>query len=276
MPPDSSVEESVTKSQKLQKWLDQNQYSRKGILMYEKIFGRTYVSVGGEYTTSVLTEKLNLQPNMKMLDMGCGTGGSAFYIARRYGVDVHGLDLSTNMVDIANDYRSEMEPEVKHRVQFYIEDATAIEYPKEHYDVVYSRDAILHIKDKLNLFKKFLTTLKPGGKVLISDYNVGEQEHTEHFKEYLKQRDYQLVTVKEYGLVLQRAGFVDVEAVDNSAMLLEMLQIELEKFNNIKQDFVDEFCEEDFGYIRQGWIDKIKRAKEGEQVWGLYSATKPC
>merc|ERR1719262_1428337 len=32
----------------LQMWLDQNQYSRKGILRYEAIFGRTYVSVGGE------------------------------------------------------------------------------------------------------------------------------------------------------------------------------------------------------------------------------------
>jgi len=275
MPPDSSIEESFTKKQKLQKWLDLNQYSRQGILRYEKIFGRTYVSVGGEYTTSMLTEKLNLQPNMRVLDIGCGTGGSAFFMARRYGVDVHGLDLSTNMIDIAHEYRTEMEPAVKHRVQFYIEDATEIDYPESFYDVVYSRDAILHIKDKFSLFKKFMTTLKPGGKVLISDYCVGDQEQTEHFKAYVKNRDYKLLTVKEYGNALQRAGFVDVEAVDVSNILQEVLHSELEKFNVIKQEFIEEFTEEDFEYIRQGWLDKIKRAGEGDQAWGLFTATKP-
>lgn len=52
-------------------------------------------------------------------------------------MDVHGVDLASNMIAIAQDYRLEMEPEVKHRVQFYIEDATAMSYPKNFYDVVY-------------------------------------------------------------------------------------------------------------------------------------------
>ena len=55
----------------------------------------------------------------------------------RYGVDVHGVDLASNMIAIAQDYRVEMEAEVKHRVQFYIEDATLMSYPKNFYDVVY-------------------------------------------------------------------------------------------------------------------------------------------
>ena len=43
----------------------------------------------------------------QVLDIGCGTGGSAFYMARNYGVDVYGFDLSTNMIGIAQDYRSD-------------------------------------------------------------------------------------------------------------------------------------------------------------------------
>ena len=50
---------------------------------------------------------------------------------------MHGVDLASNMIAIAQDYRSEMEPAVKHRVQFYIEDAIAMEYPQNFYDVVY-------------------------------------------------------------------------------------------------------------------------------------------
>ena len=169
MPADSGLDQEKAGGEKkrmLQMWLDQNQYSRKGILRYEAIFGRTYVSVGGEETTKDFCSKLCLTPGMKVLDIGCGTGGSAFYMARRYvtmhlilkasrsfkkghqdvcislqfpryGVDVHGVDLASNMIAIAQDYRLEMEPEVKHRVQFYIEDATAMSYPKNFYDVVY-------------------------------------------------------------------------------------------------------------------------------------------
>ena len=65
---------------------------------------------------------------MKVLDIGCGTGGSAFYMAREFGVDVHGIDLASNMIGIAQDYRAEMEPAVKHRVQFYIEAWLAIHF----------------------------------------------------------------------------------------------------------------------------------------------------
>ena len=50
---------------------------------------------------------------MKVLDIGCGTGGSAFYLARRYKVEVLGVDLSSNMLAIAEEHREEMEKEVR-------------------------------------------------------------------------------------------------------------------------------------------------------------------
>ena len=74
------------------------QYSKNGILRYEQIFGIDYVSVGGESTTEKFCEDhlhdvLEHEKN-KVLDIGCGIGGSAFYMARNYGVDVYGIDLA--------------------------------------------------------------------------------------------------------------------------------------------------------------------------------------
>ena len=51
MPSHSTFDDDKSKEKMLQDWLDQNQYTRKGILRYEAIFGRTWVSVGGETTT---------------------------------------------------------------------------------------------------------------------------------------------------------------------------------------------------------------------------------
>jgi len=255
-------------------WLDQNQYTRKGILRYEAIFGRTYVSVGGETTTKEFVAELRLTRDMKVLDIGCGTGGSAFYMARRFGVDVYGVDLATNMIAIASDYRAEMEPEVKHRVQFYVEDATLMTYPENFYDVIYSRDTILHIEDKEQLFRSFLHTLKPGGKLMISDYCRGDQDNSPEFKAYVASRDYKLTTLEGYGEILKKAGFTQVLARNKTDLMVDIMKKELVKFDAIKQKFVEEFSIEDYDYIVEGWRNKHLRCKAGDQVWGLFTATK--
>lgn len=274
MPPDSSVEEEGNRKQKLQKWLDQNQYTRKGILRYEAIFGKTYVSVGGEITTRQFTEDLGLEPDKRVLDIGCGIGGSAFYMARKFHVHVHGVDLSTNMVAIAQDYRADMEPEVKHRVQFYVEDATSMSYPANFYHLVYSRDTILHIKDKEKLFRQLYHTLVPGGRIFITDYCMGDQELSDSFKAYVAQRAYNLHTVADYGQILSNVGFQNVVAKDMTGMMVDMMELELEKFHQIREKFIEEFSEEDFLYLTQGWSEKIVRCKAGDQAWGLFSAIK--
>ena len=264
----------TTNTAEFQKFLDTNQYSNNGILRYEKIFGKDFVSVGGATTTHKFCAEMNLQPGQKVLDIGCGIGGSAFYMARHYGVDVYGIDLSQNSIIIAQNKRDEMRPGVQHRVQFYVADATTMAYPDNFYDVVYSRDTILHIEDKLALFKKFFKTLKPGGTLLISDYCMGEGEHSQHFKEYVKQRGYVLKTVKQYGDILQKAGFGEVDANDVSDYFISVSHDELVKYRGIKDQVLDEFTQNDFDAICQGWEEKIARAKSGNQTWGLFKAKK--
>ena len=93
------------KSEEFQKFLDSNQYSLNSILRYEKIFGTTYVSTGGQETTTKFCKRLGLSADQRVLDVGCGIGGSAFHMARTFGATVYGVDLSTNMIQIADQYR---------------------------------------------------------------------------------------------------------------------------------------------------------------------------
>lgn len=51
---------SETSSDEFQKFLDQNQYTQNGILRYEKIFGRGFVSTGGSETTKVSNQKARI------------------------------------------------------------------------------------------------------------------------------------------------------------------------------------------------------------------------
>jgi len=274
MPSINTINDEKSKTE--QKFLDGNQYSRNGITRYEEIFGKTFVSVGGETTTREFVELLDLKPGMKVLDIGSGAGGSAFFMARNYGVDVHGIDLSTNMNGISLEYRLQMEPEVKHRCNFYIEDADKMEFPENFFDVVYSRDTIMHFKDKERekLYKNILKTLKPGGKLMISDYCRGEKQSPQVFLDYEKQRGYNLHTVKNYGKTLEKTGFSKVVALDKTNLMVNIMKMELKKFYEIKDSYIKKFSQKDFDDIEGGWKEKLVWCPGGIMAWGLFIATK--
>lgn len=104
-------------------------------------------------------DPIGLKPGMKVLDIGSGTGGSAFFMAQTYGVEVLGIDLTPNMLAIANEHKATFDADVQNLVTFRYLDATKAEFPEGHFDLVYSRDAIMHIFEKESLYRKILVSL---------------------------------------------------------------------------------------------------------------------
>ncbi|XP_019709528.1 phosphoethanolamine N-methyltransferase isoform X2 [Elaeis guineensis] len=253
-----------------QRFLDNVQYKSSGILRYERVFGEGFVSTGGIETTKEFVAKLALNPGQKVLDVGCGIGGGDFYMAENLDVDVVGIDLSINMISFA------LERAIgrKCSIEFEVADCTKKTYPDNTFDVIYSRDTILHIQDKPMLFRSFFKWLKPGGKILITDYCKSSGTPSEAFAEYIKQRGYDLHDVEAYGQMLKDAGFYEAVAEDRTDQFLEVLQRELDAVEKDKDAFVQEFSKEDYDEIVSGWKAKLKRSSFGEQRWGLFMAKK--
>nr|XP_033812629.1 phosphomethylethanolamine N-methyltransferase-like [Geotrypetes seraphini] len=255
-----------------QQFLDNKQYSRHGILRYERIFGDGFVSTGGLQTTKEFVAMLNLWPGQKVIDVGCGIGGGDFYMAKEHNVEVLGVDLSSNMVEIAMERAIQENTSL---VQFEIADATRCILPAGSFDVVYSRDTILHIADKAALFQRFYSWLKPGGKVLITDYCCGEKPWSQVFAEYVRQRGYILYTPQEYGKFLEQVGFINVSAEDRTKQFVDVLNMELHRTEDMKEEFTQMFSKEDYNYIVESWKEKLHRCKIGDQRWGFFYAEKP-
>ncbi len=241
--------------------LDSSQYTRESIKKYEDIFGRNFISTGGLESTRAIAKLLDLKPGMKVLDVGSGIGGSAFHMAQEYGAQVHGLDLSHNMLAIANERLIELK--LGSLVSFEYGDILEADIESK-YDVLYSRDAFLHIEDKARLFKTLLRALKPGGLLFISDYCWGEGQHSAEFLAYVAQRRYALHTVREYGRFIEEAGFKEVQAMDKTKLFGDYLHAELEHLPN----------DGSLPEIRQSWNEKIVRNQRGEQGWGWFMARK--
>jgi MPBQ/MSBQ methyltransferase len=101
-----------------------------------------------------------------LLDVGCGIGGSSRILARDYGFAVTGITLSPQQVKRARELTP---PEVDAR--FQIADAMALPFPDASFDVVWSVEAGPHMPDKAQFARELVRVLKPGGILLVADWN---------------------------------------------------------------------------------------------------------
>jgi phosphoethanolamine N-methyltransferase len=250
------------------------QYSRKGILRYEKIFGDGYVSTGGPETTQYLCSKLEgtLRPGIKVLDVGSGIGGAVFHLAKQYGAVATGIDLAPEMVAIARERIAEAN--VGDTVKFLIGDI--LEVPAdETFDVIWSRDALMHLHDKPRLFARLFELTNPGGQLVITDYARGTTEGSPEFRDYVAQTGYHLTDPASYGKLLEGAGYTDVVVEDATEKFRDIMRRESERLTANPDDFIKSFSEADLNYLRDRWAMKERFCKAGDMKWGIYKATRP-
>lgn len=128
------------------------------------------------------------------------------------------------------------------------------------------------VQEVVAFFQKWL---KPGGKVLITDYMVGEKEHTEEFKRYLADRQYGLRPLREYEKAAKSAGFEKVVVEDITDQLKNLIIMELNRAEENKDEFIQMFPDADYEHLVQGWRNKIGYIDAGDHKWGVIKAMKP-
>lgn len=249
-----------------EEFLDSGQYSGPSIRAYEAVYGRDFVSPGGEVMARELISRLGLSPGSRVLDAGCGLGGSAFLMAREFGAHADAMDLSRNMIDMAR-RRCEAHG-LSELVVLEHGDCLVLDRP-ERYDAIYSRDVFLHIHDKAGLFKVLLAALRPGGRLLFTDYCCDDKPWSEEFSRYVEDRAYSLHTLSEYAALLEAAGFVDVETRDLTDRFRDILGEELTRIRTANIDDVAR------AKLEADWQAKLQRAVVGHQRWGLFEARRP-
>jgi phosphoethanolamine N-methyltransferase len=252
---------------------NQGQYTRAGILRYERVFGTDYVSTGGHATTEDLCARLgdSLKPGVRVLDVGSGIGGAAFHLARKYGARVVGIDLAGHMIDIANERTAQYG--LGDSVTSILGDVLTTDFP-EKFDIVWSRDALMHVPDKARLFSRLFSLLNPGGRIVITDYARGKTPGSPEFEAYIAKTGYSVVEPEQYGQYLRDAGFTDVVVDDATGKFIEILRDEVRRLQAERTDFVGAFSEADLSYIIERWEMKVRFCQAGDMKWGIYLGTK--
>jgi tocopherol O-methyltransferase len=108
----------------------------------------------------------NVQRNIRVLDVGCGNGGTCVYLARRFGCHAEGISLSQTQVAIAQ--ANARRAGVEALTRFIVSDAEAHSFDREAIDLVWTMESSEHFWDKAGYFRRAADALRPGGQLLLA------------------------------------------------------------------------------------------------------------
>ena len=123
-----------------------------------------------EHTNEIMAESIALGPEARVLDLGCGYGSTARYLAANFGCTVTGTNISERELETARSRASESG--LDHLLTFAYEDFHRLGYGDSSYDVVWSQEAFLHAADKNAVLSECRRVLKPGGALIFTDILV--------------------------------------------------------------------------------------------------------
>ena len=107
-----------------------------------------------------------LPKGSRVLDVGCGIGGSSRILAKYYGLNVTGITISPAQVKRAR----ELTPSGLN-CNFQVMDALDLKFENGSFDAVWSVEAGAHMNDKNKFADEMLRTLRPGGYLALADWN---------------------------------------------------------------------------------------------------------
>jgi len=123
-----------------------------------------------------IAEKATLSKNSKVLDAGCGVGGTAIYFAKHYGCTVTGITITPHQAEKAK--RNAINSGVDHLVNFEVMDFMATSFPDDSFDIITGLESICYAEPKIDFLKEAFRLLKLGGKLVLAENLQGKAELT--------------------------------------------------------------------------------------------------
>ena len=126
---------------------------------------------GGLATTRDQAERVTLTRDSRVLDVGCGIGGPARYLAQKYGCRVDGIDLTPELIETGQVLSKRCG--LADRVMLQLGNALDLPHADQTFDVVWCQNVTMNIADKARFLAGVYRVLKPGGVFTSTEFSVG-------------------------------------------------------------------------------------------------------
>lgn len=141
-------------------------YKQKSLHHFDKIAADYNQSWAGKWSALMYEDvmaKINQQPFVSLLDVGCGTGNILTKVLEQHqDVQACGLDFSPRMVAKATESLAE-------KAQIVLGDADHLPWLENSFDVLICNSSFHHYPEPLNVLTEMKRVLKPEGRLIIAE-----------------------------------------------------------------------------------------------------------
>lgn len=169
--------------------------------------------------TVELGDRLPIKANQHILDIGCGLGGPARYLAQRFQCKVSGVDITAPFVEAANKLTHLLG--MDDRVTIEHGDGHRLPYEDGVFDGAYTQHVTMNVADRAQFFAEAYRVLKPGVFFALTEQGLGLTGNPHYPLPWSEDGSgAYLVSPSETRALLEAAGFENIVVEDTGAKYL--------------------------------------------------------
>ncbi len=252
-------------------------YGTKLIRILEAIWGEGFLSPGGEAEVARLVAGVDFA-GRSVLDIGCGAGGiDVALVANHSAGFVTGMDVEDGVLTHARALVARRG--LADRIGLVKVAPGPLPFPAATFDIVFSKDSIVHIPDKHALMAEVFRVLKPGGWFIASDWLIGHDgTPSPDMAAYIAAEglDFGMASPARYLDAMKTAGFTDGETISRNAWYRQQARDELARLRGPMGQAAAKIVGADFVAQNEGiWERMIPNLDSGEHCPTHLRARKP-
>ena len=201
---------------------------RMDALTIEDLAPGDHFHARGLVATAELADRLAVKPGQHILDIGCGLGGPARYMAKRFACKASGIDITPPFVAAANKLSALLRMEDQVKVE--LGDGQRLPYPDATFDAAYTQHVTMNVADRAKFFAEAFRVLKPGAFFALTEHGLGAKGEPHHPVPWSADGSgAYLIPPAQTRAFVERAGFRDIVIEDTGSKYLAGYRMAIEK-----------------------------------------------
>jgi ubiquinone/menaquinone biosynthesis C-methylase UbiE len=224
-------------------------YPPEFVTNLEMQWGIGFLSPGGPEEVKEILRDI-VVGGKTVLDIGCGTGGPDIVISRDLapkrlvGIDIEPFLVETGRKNIAVAGLDKV-------AELILVEVGPLPFEDQSFDIVFSKDSLIHVEDKASLYHEVLRVLKPGGQFVASDWlRSANADELAGYNEWqsLTSLSFSMQTTDETKAEMTVAGLEDVKTRDRTEWYAETAarEVKMMESGEWRSQFVAAFGKENY------------------------------